>query len=72
MNVIHWSEGKGMTTQEVADRLGIQRMALLNWLSRHSAYRPAARYGFVFVWTEAEVEAVARARSPKGKRKNDE
>ena len=47
---------------EVARRFGIELNSLTSYLTRHPHLRPKKKIGPSFMWTEEEVEALARHR----------
>jgi hypothetical protein len=51
------------STPEVCQQLGISAAALNSWLSRHERYKPKRRNQSGFLWSDAEVTAIAAARS---------
>lgn len=47
------------TTEEVAQRFGIEITSLLSYLSRNPHLRPAKLIGPSFLWTDEEIERLA-------------
>jgi hypothetical protein len=57
------------STPEVCAQLGISAAALNSWLSRHERYKPKRRNQSGFLWSDAEVTAIAAARASQSQRK---
>lgn len=57
-----------LVSSEAAERLGVSRKHLMTILARHPELRPAERLpDDQFLWTEEEIEAVAKSRRGPGR-----
>lgn len=48
-----------MTTDQVCQHLHCTPAALNSWLSRHPTFKPVGRDGPRWIWTQAEIDALA-------------
>ncbi len=51
------------TSEQVAGRVGISRLALIVLINRHPELRPSLRVGQDLFWAEGEIEAVAKQKA---------
>jgi hypothetical protein len=55
------------TSSEAAALLGLKRTSLMSLLTRHPHLKPAERFNGDYIWSEAEIEAVAKSRRGPGR-----